>query len=159
MFEKNLKKLDVDASIGTVTLSDGVTVLNIPKLSMMKIIKIVKWLGIDGAKLYSDYEQTIADPELDELEKFAIILEQLPEQQLVRLFSIALDLSDEDVLALDVNEMLEILLAYTDALDLNKTFTLVRELYQKIYKKELPDLKSLANRKQNQNSEQKSLAN
>lgn len=143
MIESTVNKLDMDSSIGSVTLSDGVTVLNIPKLSMMKIIKIVKWLGIDGMKLYGDYQEIINDPEMDEIAKFTIILENLPEHQLVRLFSIALDLSDQEVLSLDHNEMLEIMLIYVDVLDLSKTFTLVRQLYKKIYKKDLPDLKNI----------------
>lgn len=151
MLENTVAKLDVDQSIGSVTLTNG-AVLKIPKLSMFKIIKIVKWLGIDGMKIYSEYQDTINDPELDDTTKFAIILESLPEHQLIRLFSIALDLSDEEVLSLDQNEMLEILIAYVDALDLAKTFTLVRELYRKLYKKELPDIKSLMNRNQIQAS-------
>ena len=48
--EEKLKSLDLDTNIGSVTLSNGQS-LDIPKLSMLKIIKIVKLLGIDGSKL------------------------------------------------------------------------------------------------------------
>ncbi|USK72682.1 hypothetical protein [Peribacillus asahii] len=140
-----MESLDLNKYIGTVTLSDGVTVLNIPKLSVAKLIKIVKWIGVDGSKLYKEFQGLIEDESLDDLEKFAIILEELDEQQLVKIFSIALDLTPEQTLALDPNEMLEVLIIYVDKLDLGKTFLLVGELYKKLFKKELPDLKAVIN--------------
>ena len=140
---EKVKSLDIAQSIGTVTLSDGVTVLSIPKLSVLRLIKIVKWLGVDGSKLYSQFQETLADEELDDLEKFALLLENLEEEQLVKIFSLALDITPEDTLKMDINEMLEIILVYVENLDLGKTYSLVQNLYQKLFKKELPSIKDL----------------
>jgi len=129
----------MEKTIGFVTLSDGVTKVGIPKLSMSKIIRIVKFLGVDGAKLYGECREILLDKKLDDIEKVSVIFETLKEEQLIRIFSIMLDLSDEDVLAFDPNEMLEILLVYADKTDLRKTFTLVRQLMKKMFNKELPD--------------------
>lgn len=142
---EKVKSLDIAQSLGTVTLSDGVTVLSIPKLSVLRLIKIVKWLGVDGSKLYSQFQETLADEELDDLEKFALLLENLEEEQLVKIFSLALDISPEDTLKMDINEMLEIILVYVENLDLGKTYSLVQNLYQKLFKKELPSFKDLFN--------------
>ncbi|MEP9408572.1 hypothetical protein ABKP09_19835 [Peribacillus frigoritolerans] len=142
---EKVKSLDIAQSIGTVTLSDGVTVLNIPKLSVLRLIKIVKWLGVDGSKLYSQFQATLADEEMDDLEKFALLLENLEEEQLVKIFSLALDITPEDTLKMDINEMLEIILVYVENLDLGKTYSLVQNLYQKLFKKELPSFKDLIN--------------
>ncbi|USK77837.1 hypothetical protein [Peribacillus frigoritolerans] len=143
--EKTINTLDLNKFIGTVTLSDGVTVLNIPKLSVLKLIQIVKWLGVDGSKIYNQFQDLIEDESLDDLQKFATILEGLDEKQLVKLFSIALDLSPEETLNLDPNELLEILIVYADKLDLGKTYSLARELYKKIFRKELPNIKGALN--------------
>lgn len=140
---EKVKSLDIAQSIGTVTLSDGVTVLSIPKLSVLRLIKIVKWLGVDGSKLYSQFQATLADEEMDDLEKFALLLENLEEEQLVKIFSLALDITPEDTLKMDINEMLEIILVYVENLDLGKTYSLVQNLYQKLFKKELPSIKDL----------------
>lgn len=142
---EKVKSLDIAQSIGTVTLSDGVTVLSIPKLSVLRLIKIVKWLGVDGSKLYSQFQETLADENLDDLEKFALLLENLEEEQLVKIFSLALDITPEDTLKMDINEMLEIILVYVENLDLGKTYSLVQNLYQKLFKKELPSIKELFN--------------
>lgn len=142
---EKVKSLDIAQSLGTVTLSDGVTVLSIPKLSVLRLIKIVKWLGVDGSKLYSQFQETLADEEMDDLEKFALLLENLDEEQLVKIFSLALDISPEDTLKMDINEMLEIILVYVENLDLGKTYSLVQNLYQKLFKKELPSIKELFN--------------
>ncbi|MCU6603761.1 hypothetical protein OCO53_25305 [Peribacillus frigoritolerans] len=142
---EQIKSLDIEQSIGTVTLSDGVTVLSIPKLSVLRLIKIVKWLGVDGSKLYSQFQETLANEELDDLEKFALLLENLEEEQLVKIFSIALDITPEDTLKMDINEMLEIILVYVENLDLGKTYSLVQSLYQKLFKKELPSFQTLLN--------------
>lgn len=135
---EQIKSLDLDSNIGDVTLSNGQS-LDIPKLSMLKIIKIVKFLGIDGSKLYAEYKDIIMDKDQEDLEKFAIILESMDEKQLVHIFSIMLDLKDEEVLTLDANEMLEIALVFVDKLDLKKTYSLVRSLMKKMFNKELPE--------------------
>lgn len=136
--EDQLESLDLETKLGDVTLSNGQS-LDIPKLSMFKIIRIVKFLGIDGSKLYSQSREILMDESLEDLEKFAVVLETLEEKQLIRIFSIALDQKDEDVLRLDPNEMLEILLVYVEELDLKKTYSLVRSLLKKMFNKELPE--------------------
>ncbi|MFP5109631.1 hypothetical protein ACSU6B_23175 [Neobacillus sp. C211] len=136
--EQKLKALDLEEAIGSVTLSNGQE-LEIPKLSMLKILKIVKFLGIDGSKLYAQLQEIIADESLEDIEKFAVVLETLDEKQLIRIFSIMLDLKDEDVLKLDLNEMLEVLIELVDKLDLKKTYSSIRTLLKKMFNKELPE--------------------
>lgn len=136
--EQTIKSLDLDSTIGNVSLSNGQS-LDIPKLSMLKIIKVVKFLGIDGSKLYNECREILLDESLEDLEKFAVVLETLDEKQLVRIFSILLDLKDEQVLSLDPNEMLEILLVFVEKTDINKTFLLVRQLMKKMFNKDLPE--------------------
>ncbi|WP_306010534.1 hypothetical protein [Bacillus sp. MMSF_3328] len=136
--ETKLKSLDLDSQIGSVTLSDGQS-LDIPKLSMLKIIKIVKFLGIDGSKLYSQCREILIDENLEDLEKFAVVLETLDEKQLVKIFAITLDMSEEEVLALDQNEMLEVLLVYVEKTNLKKTYSLIRQLMAKMFNKEMPE--------------------
>lgn len=136
--EQKLKALDLDNAVGEVTLSNGQD-LEIPKLSMLKILKIVKFLGIDGSKLYAQCREILMDENLEDAEKFAIVLETLDEKQLVRIFSITLDLKDEEVLKLDLNEMLDVLIVLVDTLDLKKTYSSIRTLLNKMFNKELPE--------------------
>jgi len=143
--EQKIKTLDFDRNIGSVTLSDGVTSLDLPKLSLLKIIKIVKFLGVDGARLYSDCREILLDESYEELEKVAYVLETLKEEQLIHIFSIVLELDDKETLKLDLNEMLDIVLVYMDKTHLSKTFTQVRQIYKKMFKKDLPDFKTLMN--------------
>jgi hypothetical protein len=70
---KAIQSLDLDKNLGMVTLSDGQE-LAIPKLSMSKLFKLVKFIGIDGAKLYPQFQDVIADEEKDEIEKLVKIL-------------------------------------------------------------------------------------
>jgi hypothetical protein len=141
--EQLLNSIDVDRTIGSVTLSDGVTSLSIPKISIKKIIQIVKFLGIDGAKLYSQSRETLLDDSYEDLEKIAIVLESLKEEQLIHIFSILLEIDDKQALDLDINEMLDVCLVYVEKTNISKTFTQVRQLYKKMFKKELPDFKTL----------------
>ncbi|MGG1571594.1 hypothetical protein [Fictibacillus sp. NRS-1165] len=144
--ENKLKTLDFERNIGQVTLSDGVTVLDVPKLSMLKIIKIVKFLGVDGSKLYNESREILIDENLADLEKLAVILESLKEETLIHIFSILLELDDEQTLQLDINEMLDVALVFVEKTNIAKTFTQVRDLYQKMFKKEMPDFKTLMDR-------------
>lgn len=137
--EQLMKKLDLDKTIGSITLSDEITKLSIPKLSMSKIIRIVKFLGVDGAKIYGECREILIDESLDDIEKVGVVFDTLKEEQLIHIFSILLDLEDEEVLQLDPNEMLGILLMYVDKTDLKKTFSLVRQLMLKLFNKKLPD--------------------
>jgi hypothetical protein len=136
--ETKLKSLDLETNIGSVTLSNGQS-LDIPKLSMLKIIKVVKFLGIDGSRLYNQCRDILIDENLEDLEKFAVVLETLDEKQLVKIFSITLDLTEDEVLALDQNEMLEVLLEYVEKTNLKKTYSLIRQLMLKMFNKELPE--------------------
>lgn len=140
--EQKIKSLDLHKTIGSVKLSGG-DKLDVPKLSMLKLIKIVKFLGIDGAKLYNQSRDIFLDDSYEEIEKLAIVLENLEEEKIMHIFSILLDLDDEQVLALDLNEMLDVLLVYVEKTNISKTFSQVRELYKKMFKKELPDFKTL----------------
>ncbi|MCR8865048.1 hypothetical protein NQ109_19150 [Priestia megaterium] len=140
--EAKLKTLDVEKNLGVVTLSDG-TEFSVPRLSMLKIIQIVKFLGVDGAKVYSQAREVLIDDSYDQIEKYAIILESIQEEQVMRIFSIILELEDKQSLALDPNDLLEILLVLSEKLDLKKTFTLVRQLMKKMFDIDLPDFKEL----------------
>lgn len=143
--EAKLKTLDVEKNLGVVTLSDG-TEFSVPRLSMLKIIQIVKFLGVDGAKIYSQAREILIDDSYDVIEKYAIILESIQEAQVMRIFSIILELEDKQSLALDPNDLLEILLVLSEKLDLKKTFTLVRQLMKKMFDIDLPDFKELIDR-------------
>jgi len=143
--EAKLKTLDVEKNLGVVTLSDG-TQFSVPRLSMLKIIQIVKFLGVDGAKIYSQAREVLIDDSYDQIEKYAIILESIKEAQVMRIFSIILELEDKQSLALDPNDLLEILLVLSEKLDLKKTFTLVRQLMKKMFDIDLPDFKELIDR-------------
>jgi hypothetical protein len=133
-----VKSLDLDQHLGTVTLSNGER-LTVPKLSISKIIKIVKFLGVDGTKLYSEFRETLLKEDMDDIEKLGVLLEQLDEKQLVHIFSIILETEDEDVLKLDLNELLDVLVLLSDKLDLKKTYSSIRGLMKKLFDKELPE--------------------
>ncbi|PFL01162.1 hypothetical protein COJ01_11920 [Priestia megaterium] len=143
--EAKLKTLDVEKNLGVITLSDG-TEFSVPRLSMLKIIQVVKFLGVDGAKIYSQAREVLIDDSYDTIEKYAIILESIQEAQVMRIFSIILELEDKESLALDPNDLLEILLVLSEKLDLKKTFTLVRQLMKKMFDIDLPDFKELIDR-------------
>lgn len=135
--DKAIQSLDLDKNMGMVTLSNGEE-LAIPKLSMSKLIKLIKFIGIDGAKLYSKFGELALNDEMDETETLVAILEELDEKQLIRVFSILLDMKDEEALSLDINEMLDILIVYSEKVDFEKTFLQIRKLAKVLLKKELP---------------------
>lgn len=140
----------IDAGpIGTVTLSNGQKI-DVPKLSNLKVIKIVKFLGIDGMKLYNQFKDIVANPEMSEQEKWITILEQLPEETIIHILSILLDMSDEETLALDPTETLEIVEIYVDKTDLGRAFMSVRNLAKKMFQIEIPDLKTWAENRRKQ---------
>lgn len=142
-FMKNiLNSIDVDEHIGSVTLSNGKQLL-LPKISMKKVIRIVKFIGVDGFRIYNQARAIMMDETIDLFEAYALILESLKEEQIIHILSILLDVSDEEALKLDPNETLEVLIEYADKTDLGKTFTLVRQLVKKMFNKELPDFKTL----------------
>jgi hypothetical protein len=134
----NVEALDLNKSIGKVTLSDGETKLYVPKLTMLKLISLVKFFGIDGSKLYGEFREILLNEEISDIEKIGVVLEGLNEEQLIHVFSILLEIEDEDALQLDINEMLDILLVYSEKIDINRTFLQIRELTKKVLGKELP---------------------
>ncbi|GAB6742236.1 hypothetical protein bcgnr5412_54880 [Bacillus cereus] len=137
-----LNSIDVDENIGSVTLSNGKQLM-LPKISMKKVIRIVKFIGVDGFRIYNQAREILMDETIDMFEAYAQVLESLKEEQIIHILSILLDVSDEEALKLDPNETLEVLIEYADKTDLGKTFTLVRQLVKKMFNKELPDFKTL----------------
>ncbi|MBA4543996.1 hypothetical protein H1164_13995 [Thermoactinomyces daqus] len=140
--EQALRSLDIENVIGQVTLSNG-TKLDVPKLSLQKLIRIVKFLGVDGVRIYDQMREVLLDDKQSDLEKIALVLEQLKEEQLVRILSILLDVDDQTALQLDLNEMLEVLLVYAEKTNLSQTFTQVQKLMKKMTGKNIPDLQTL----------------
>ncbi|MET3689895.1 hypothetical protein ABIC37_005445 [Priestia megaterium] len=142
--EELLNRLDDKKIIGKVTLTDGGK-LNVPKLSLSKIIGIVKFIGTDGARLYADVRELLLDEGIDGIEKITLVMGGLEEKRLIRIFSILLDIEDEEALALDINEMLDVVLMYVEKTNIKKTFLQIRTLYKALYNKEMPTFKELMN--------------
>jgi len=140
--EEILNRLDDKKIIGKVTLTDG-TKLNVPKLSLSKIISIVKFIGTDGARLYADIRELLLDESVQGVEKLTLVMGEIKETQLIRIFAILLELDDEEALALDINEMLDVLLVYVEKTNIKKTFLQVRTLYKALYNKEMPTFKEI----------------
>lgn len=140
--EEILNRLDDKKIIGKVTLTDG-TKLSVPKLSLSKIISVVKFIGTDGARLYADIRELLLDESVQGVEKLTLVMGEIKETQLIRIFAILLDLDDEEALALDINEMLDVLLVYVEKTNIKKTFLQVRTLYKALYNKEMPTFKEL----------------
>lgn len=142
--EELLNRLDDKKLIGKVTLTDG-SKLSIPKLSLSKIISVVKFIGTDGARLYADIRELLLDETVQGVEKLTLVMAELQENQLIHIFSILLDLEDEEALSLDINEMLDVLLVYVEKTNIKKTFLQVRTLYKALYNKEMPTFKEILN--------------
>lgn len=142
--EEILNRLDDKKIIGKVTLTDGAK-LSVPKLSLSKIIGVVKFIGTDGARLYADIRELLLDESVGGVEKLTLVMGELKETQLIRIFSILLDIDDEEALSLDINEMLDVLLVYVEKTNIKKTFLQVRTLYKALYNKEMPTFKDLMN--------------
>jgi hypothetical protein len=136
--EKTLKSIDI-GPIGTITRFNG-EVIGVPRLTNLKLIKIAKFLGIDGMKLYDRYKEIVEDPFVTDSEKWMTILSELPEETVVHLLSILMDMDDKETLSLDPVETLEIIDIYVDNLNIGKAFTIVRNLAKKMFNKELPDI-------------------
>ncbi|KAB2328927.1 hypothetical protein F7731_23525 [Cytobacillus depressus] len=151
--EKVLNKLDIDKNIGEIPLTNGGT-LEVPRISMYKIIKIVKFLGIDAIKVYNDAQEILFDENLDDFTRIALVLESIKEEQLIRIFSILLDLEDKQALNLDPNEMLDVILLYVEKTNITKTFSQVRQIYKKIFKRDLPDISEWINQRVQQANEE-----
>lgn len=136
-----LKSLDINENIGTVILSDGETSIDVPRLDMSKILRIVKFIGTDGLKIYNQARDLLLNDEFSTFERLAMIIEELKEEQLIRIVAIILDKEDKEALKLDLNEVLDVLIILAENTNLEKTFTQVRTLAKKMFNVELPDFK------------------
>lgn len=128
----DLRSLDIDP-LGSITLSDGKK-LDVYRLTNYKIIKIAKFLAIDGFKIYNEFKETLDNPEIPEIEKVSLFLGELKEEQVIHLLSILLDISDEEALALDPFDTIEIISLFVEKTNIEKAFTTVRGLIQKFSK-------------------------
>lgn len=137
-----LNRLDINKTIGTVTLTDGGK-LKIPKLSIQKLLGIVKFLGTEGARIYSEVRELLLDESIDGIEKLTLVMGSLKEEQLVKIFSIVLDIEIEEALALDLNEMLDVITVYVEETNIKKTFLQIRKLYKSLYGKEMASFKEI----------------
>lgn len=147
--EKVLKAIDL-GPIGKIQRENG-DFLEVPRLTNLKLIKIAKFLGIDGMKLYEEYREITQDPLLSDSEKWIAMLSELPEETVVHLLSILLGIEDEEALNLDPIETLEIIEVYVDNTNIGKAFTIVRSLAKKMFNKEIPDMKNLLMKTDGQN--------
>lgn len=143
---KTVESLDINKNLDVITLSDGSSKLPIPKLSALRLIKIVKFLGVEAARIWDSAQDVAYDGSLNDQEKIIAILEQVPEEKLLGIISILTDLDDDSALALDINEILDIFLVYADKTNLPKTFLQIRNLYQKLFNKELPSFQEWWNK-------------
>lgn len=139
-----LQSMDI-GPIGTVTLSNGVE-LQVPRLSNAKVIKIVKFLGVDGTRLYKRFQAIMSNDALEDAEKWATLLTELPEETIIRILSILLEMDDKQALQLDPIDTLEIIEVYVDKTDLKRAFTSVRTLAKKLFKIEIPDMQTILKR-------------
>ncbi|MGI2329650.1 hypothetical protein [Planococcus sp. YIM B11945] len=137
-----LKSLDINETLGSITLSDGVTSIDVPRLDMSKILRIVKFIGVDGLKIYNGAREVLLNEELTRFEQLATVIEDLSEEQLIRVVAIILEVDDKEALKLDLNEVLDVLIVLADNTNLDKTFTQVRALAKKMFNVELPDFKA-----------------
>ena len=138
-----LKTLKVNPIIGTVTLTDGATTVDVPKLDMTKIIKIAKFLGVDGMKIYADTREILLNDDMETLERIVLVVESLKEEQLIEIIAIALGLPAQEALKLDLNEMLDVLIVIAENTNLQKTYSQVRTLANLMFGANLPDLGKL----------------
>lgn len=119
--------LDVESHIGVVQLENGQQ-LHLPKLDTFKVLKIAKFLGTDGVRLYKSVMETLKDASIDPLERYAVIFESLDEKQIVHIIAIAADMDDEEILKLDFADTLTIIEQYLEHGRLIQAFTKARDL-------------------------------
>lgn len=143
MGSNKLKSLDINEKIGSITLTDGETSIDVPRLDMFKILRIVKFIGTDGIRIYSRMRELLQNDELTPFERIVSVVEELQEEQLIRIVAIILDVEDKEALKLDLNEVLDVLILLADNTNLDKTFTQVRTLAKKMFQVEIPDFQTL----------------
>ncbi|MGR5963131.1 hypothetical protein ACT7DN_30305 [Bacillus paranthracis] len=111
--ESIFKSIDIEKHIGEVVLSNG-SKLPLPKIGMKKVISIVKFIGVDGFKLWDKASKIMRQTDMDTFSKFALVIDSLEDTQLVKIQSILLDISEQDALALDLNETLDVFIQYAE---------------------------------------------
>lgn len=143
MAANKLKSLDINETIGSITLTDGETSIDVPRLDISKIIRIVKFIGTDGIRIYSRLRELLQNDELTSFERIIAVVDELKEEQLIRVVAIILDIEDKEALKLDLNEILDVLIVLSDNTNLDKTFTQVRTLAKKMFQVEIPDFQTI----------------
>ncbi|TWT04602.1 hypothetical protein [Planomicrobium sp. CPCC 101079] len=143
MAKNNLKSLDINDTIGQITLTDGETSIDVPRLSMSKIIQIVKFIGTDGIRIYKQMRELLMDDELSTFDRIIAVIDELKEDQVIRVVAIILGVEDKEALKLDLNEVLDVLIILSENTNLDKTFTQVRTLAKAMFKVEIPDFQAL----------------
>lgn len=143
MGTNKLKSLDINETIGSIVLTDGETSIDVPRLDMTKIIGIVKFIGTDGIRIYNRMSDLLKNDELTSFERIIAVVEELKEDQLIRIISIILNVDDKEALKLDLNEVLDVLIILSENTNLDKTFTQVRVLAKAMFKVEIPDFQTL----------------
>lgn len=130
----DIRSLDIEP-LATIKLSTGEH-MDIPRLTTSKLIKVAKFLAIDGMKIYENYRDTIEDPELGDAEKVATIVQNLSDEQIIRLLAILLNIRDEEALQIDPFDTLEIITTYVENIDLDRTKDNVKKLMNQFRKKQ-----------------------
>lgn len=143
MATNKLKSLDINETIGSITLTDGETSIDVPRLSMSKIIQIVKFIGTDGIRIYKQMRELLQNDELSTFDRLISVVEELKEEQLIRIVAIILGVEDKEALKLDLNEVLDVLIILSENTNLDKTFTQVRTLTKVMFKVEIPDFQTI----------------
>ncbi|HGH7177527.1 TPA: hypothetical protein ACJMKJ_005171 [Bacillus wiedmannii] len=140
--ENIFKSVDIDNHIGEVELSNG-SKLPLPKIGMKKVISIVKFIGVDGFKLWDKANKIMRQTDMDTFGKFAQVIDSLEDTQLVKIQSILLDISEQDALKLDLNETLDVFIQYAEKTNVGKTYSQIQHLTKVMFKKELPNIGEL----------------
>lgn len=143
MAKNNLKSLDITETIGSIILTDGETSIDVPRLSMSKIIQIVKFIGTDGIRIYKQMRELLMNDELSTFDRLISVVDELKEEQVIRIMAIILGVEDKEALKLDLNEVLDVLIILSENTNLDKTFTQVRTLAKVMFKVEIPDFQTL----------------
>lgn len=113
--------------------------MEIPRLTTVKVIKIAKFLAIDGMKIYDNYRNVIESPELSDSEKVSLVVSELKEEQIIHLLSILLGISDEEALSIDPFDNLEIITTFVEKTDVERAFTNVQTLIKKFKRTQTKD--------------------
>lgn len=140
---KTLRSLDINPYIGEVEISGGEITLEVPKLSAVRILELVKFLGSEVSSVWGKIQAVMNDSSYTEREAIGEVVKVIPSHMMASLLSILLDIDEESAELLDLNDVLEIALVYVQNTNLKNTFFQIRKIYKEIYGKELPNLSDL----------------